>query len=168
MRKVTLAAMTALMFSTLGPVTIRSQVGAQKEKSETVKIRASEVIVDAVVSDRKNRLITNLTPQDFEIYEDGVLQEITSFDIIRGGAERSTPALKSGKPAEISNSQASAVEAAAPATREMPPHLTILLLDYSTTQMEHKKLVQDSSIKYVEQKLQPNDLMAVFLLGSGL
>src|SRR5215510_7778667 len=98
MRKVTLAAMTALMFSTLGPVTIRSQVGAQKEKSETVKIRASEVIVDAVVSDRKNRLITNLTPQDFEIYEDGVLQEITSFDIIRGGAERSATSPKSSKP----------------------------------------------------------------------
>ena len=168
MRKVTLATMTALLFSALAPGTIRSQVGAQKEKSGPVKIQANEVIVDAVVSDRKNRLITNLTPQDFEIYEDGVLQEITSFDIIRGGAEKSTPASKSGKPGEISNSQASAVEAPSPPTREMPPHLNIILLDYSTTQMEHKKLVQDSSIKYVEQKLQPNDLMAVFLLGSGL
>src|SRR5215813_15571712 len=122
MRKVTLAAVIALLFSSSVPVTIRSQVGAQKEKSETVKIRASEVIVDAVVSDRKNRLITNLTPQDFEIYEDGVLQEITSFDIIRGGTERPTPASKSSKPAEISNSPASGVEPALPATREMPPH----------------------------------------------
>jgi VWFA-related protein len=144
-------------------VNIRSQVPSPQEKSEAIKIRSTEVFVDAVVSDRKNRLIRDLTQQDFEVYEDGVLQEVTSFHVIRGGGKQLAQPAESKRSSEVI-----AVEPKSPAGGEMPPHLTIVLLDYSTTRLEHQKLIKEASIKYVEQRLQPSDLMAVFILGNGL
>ncbi|HXG90983.1 MAG TPA: VWA domain-containing protein [Blastocatellia bacterium] len=158
MRKLISVLIAALMVFCSFSNRAYSQAANQKEKSDTIKLQTTEVFVDAIVFDRKSRLVTDLTPQDFEIYEDGVAQEISSFRIFRG-----SPAT----PSTASNAQPAAAEPQSVASREMP-NLTIVLLDYSTTQFEHQKLIQDASIKYVEQKLQPNDFMAVFILGSGL
>jgi VWFA-related protein len=152
----------ALMSISLCSIKIESQVAGQQEKSETIKIRSTEVFVDAVVFDRKNRLIPDLAQQDFDVYEDGVLQEVTSFHVVRSAAKQS--ALDASK----RKSKAVVVETESPATHEMPLNLTIILLDYSTTRFENQKLVREASIKYVEQRLQPNDFMAVFILGNGL
>jgi len=167
MRKVAIL-VSGLVLVALLSTNIHSQTGAQQEKSETIKLRSTEVFVDAVVVDRKNRLITDLSPADFEIYEDGLLQEITSFRVIRGAAEKPPQPAVDRKSLQAPTAQSSTSGAASVTTREMPPHLTIVLLDYSTTQFENKKLIQDASIKYIEQKLQPNDYMAVFVLGAGL
>ena len=153
-------ALTALLSTN-----IYSQTGAQQEKSETIKLRSTEVFVDAVVVDRKNRLITDLTSRDFGIYEDGVLQEVTSFRVVRGAVGESA---HDGTTRSGATVQPAVDNTKLQSTPEMPPNLTIVLLDYSTTQFEHQKLIQSASIKYVERRMQPRDLMAVFVLGSGL
>jgi len=155
---VTAPALSVLLF-----INIHYQTFAQQEKSDAIKLRSTEVLVDAVVVDRKNRLVTDLSPRDFQVYEDGVLQEVTSFRVVRGANSES---LREGT--ATANVQPTRDDAKPAVPREMPPNLTIVLLDYSTTQFEHQKLIQSASIKYVEQKLQPRDLMAVFVLGSGL
>lgn len=164
MRKVVFI-VVALVIPVLLPANRHSQTGVQQEKP--IKLRSTEVFVDAVVVDRKNRLITDLKPQDFEIYEDGIPQEITSYRVVRRAA--GAPAQnQTTRPEPAANALPASDDARSTTAREMPPNLTILLLDYSTTQFEHQKLVQESSIKYLEQRLQPNDLMAVFVLGGGL
>lgn len=161
MRNVFSLAWSALIISLLFPVRIYPQPGLPRQLppgGETIRTQAAEVLVDVVVSDRKNRLVTDLNRQDFVIYEDGVAQEISSFLIYRGVPESLAPAT-----------------AAQPAPAEVPSvpvrpsaNLMIFLLDHSTTQFENQKLVRDAAIKYVEEKLQPNDLLAVFVLGAGL
>jgi VWFA-related protein len=164
MRKIPFMVIALVIFVLLTANT-HSQTSTQQEK--TIKLRSTEVFVDAVVVDRKNRLITDLKPQDFEIYEDGILQEITSYRVVRRtpGAPAQN---QTTRPEPAANALPAADDARSTTAREMPPNLTILLLDYSTTQFEHQKLVQEASIKYLEQRLQPNDLMAVFVLGGGL
>ena len=51
------------------------------------------VILDAVVTDKKGNVVTGLTRNDFVIREDNVPQEIQSFDAVAGGrsAEDATP-----------------------------------------------------------------------------
>jgi VWFA-related protein len=51
------------------------------------------VILDAVVTDKKGSVVTGLTRNDFVIREDNVPQEIQSFDAVAGGksAEDATP-----------------------------------------------------------------------------
>ena len=46
----------------------------------TVKVDVALVTVDVMVSDSTGRAVTTLTKDDFEIYEDGKLQQIRSFE----------------------------------------------------------------------------------------
>lgn len=162
MRKFCSGIVGFLVIVPLFTATLHCQVAGQQEKSDAIKIRATEVFVDAVVSDRKNRLISDLGQQDFELFEDGVRQEITSFRVVRGSIK------KAPQPNGEKTPETIATEAKLAPAEYIPPNLTIVLLDYSTTRAENQKLVQDASIKYVEQRMQDNDLMAVFVLGSGL
>ncbi|NWG13378.1 MAG: VWA domain-containing protein [Acidobacteria bacterium] len=136
---------------------------APQPESVTIRAQAAEVLVDAVVTDRRNRLVTTLKPEDFIVYEDGVEQRISSF---RLASER--PAAAKPEPSEPAPP---APEAPKPAPEASPPqfqNLTVLLLDYSTTQFQNQKLVQDAAVRYVNERLRPNDLMAVFVLGTSL
>ena len=51
------------------------------DQDEVVKITTNLVQVDAVVT-KDGKMVTNLTANDFEIYEDGKQQAITSFAFI--------------------------------------------------------------------------------------
>jgi Ca-activated chloride channel family protein len=46
----------------------------------TVKVDVELVTVDVVISDAAGRPVTTLTKKDFEVYEDGKLQELRSFE----------------------------------------------------------------------------------------
>jgi VWFA-related protein len=139
------------------------QLDAQEQPvvSQTViQTGAAEVLVDAVVTDRKNRVVTNLKQEDFQIREDGVPQTITSFHLYHGKPDTTPPS--------VATSEQAVSSPEAPATGTQEPNLIIILLDYSTTEFENQKRVREASIHYIEDNLRPNDLMAVFVLGSGL
>src|SRR5436305_2204126 len=64
------------------PVFASSQNPAGQESStqeKPLKLRTQEVVVDAVIIDKKNHLVSDLTAGDFEVFEDGVKQKISSF-----------------------------------------------------------------------------------------
>ena len=56
-------------------------------QDKPLKLRTDEVIVDAVVLDKRNHSVTDLTTDDIELYEDGVKQKITSFRFESSAAE---------------------------------------------------------------------------------
>jgi VWFA-related protein len=161
MRKSSLVLLSVLALSIAFSIEVLSQT-SQQEKPDPLKIKATEILVDAVVADHKGHLVTDLTAKDFEIYEDGVPQEIGSFRLVRGEAEAAPPG---EKVPQVNSTDAAPTQA--PPGEELP-NTVIALLDYSTTQLQHAKLIQDAATKYVEKKLRPNDLMAVFVLGTGL
>ncbi|MBI1984210.1 MAG: VWA domain-containing protein [Acidobacteria bacterium] len=140
--------------------------GPQQPSPErtTIRAEATEVLLDVVVSDKKNRLIIALNSEDFTVYEDGVRQEIRSFRAYTGATE----AVGDLSPGPTTDEQGSEAGGPPQTPVRAAPNLTILLLDYSSTQFENIKLVREASIKYVEEKLRPNDLLAVFVLGSRL
>lgn len=45
----------------------------------TIRVQSDEVTLQATVVDQKHHLVTSLAPTNFEIYEDGQVQQITSF-----------------------------------------------------------------------------------------
>ena len=48
----------------------------------TIKVNVEEIRLDAVIEDWRGRLITDLTAEDFEIYQDGRKQDLTSCQYI--------------------------------------------------------------------------------------
>jgi len=150
----------------IGPLLSWAQNTVSSERSpirEVPNLRVStySVVVDVVVTGKDNRPVTDLTRDDFLIYEDGILQEIESFQAVTpesvpGDLEmQDAPASVSGMPTTIS-----------PA--EPIPNLVILLLDYATVEYLNQVYVRDAAVEYVKTRLQPADLMAVFKVGRGL
>ncbi|MEJ7709956.1 MAG: hypothetical protein WKF84_08870 [Pyrinomonadaceae bacterium] len=45
-------------------------------------VTTAEVLLDTVVRDKKGRVVKNLTAADFEVYEDGVRQQIKSLRFV--------------------------------------------------------------------------------------
>ncbi len=58
----------------------QAPVGAQEPVGPTTEVRSTTVLVDVVVRDRRGMPIPNLRASDFEVYEDGVLQDINHFE----------------------------------------------------------------------------------------
>src|SRR5215213_972671 len=52
------------------------------DDDEVVRITTNLVQVDAVVTDKSGKLVTDLKPEDVEIFEDGRPQKITNFSFV--------------------------------------------------------------------------------------
>ncbi|GAB4235315.1 MAG: hypothetical protein Kow00109_08530 [Acidobacteriota bacterium] len=129
---------------------------------EVPVIRAGglSVVVDAVVTDSRNAVVTDLRAEEFRVYEDGVEQPIDSVVLVRSGvgSTRLTPAEGGAAPGREAEGQVA--EAA-------PINWIVFLLDFATTEYVNQKLVVDAAIRYVEENLRPEDYVAVFGLGAG-
>src|SRR5215204_5396808 len=72
---------------------------APGQDEETVVVGTTEVLMDAVVKDKKGAVVKDLQASDFEVMEDGVRQEIRSFRLVtrdRRAEEREKAAAGSG------------------------------------------------------------------------
>jgi len=130
-----------------------------------VRINVNLVQMDAVVTDSKGRPVTDLKAEDFEILQDGVPQKITNFSYVTEGVKPIAPAA-----------------AAAPRPKNEPPapappvalkpeqvHRVIALvvddLGLSTTGIAY---VRSALKKFVDQDMQPGDLVAIVRTGAGI
>src|SRR3954465_14488715 len=79
----TLVALTAGL-SAQTPVPPQSGVATTQEKP-TFKVQVDLVTSDIIVRDDKGNFIPDLKKDKFEIFEDGVKQDITSMTVVTGG-----------------------------------------------------------------------------------
>jgi VWFA-related protein len=88
---------TALVLTASAAVTVRSQSPAPARADQAYTSAATAILVDVVVRDRRGRPVTDLTADDFEVYEDGVNQKVDTFTrVTRGGGIGVGVAWKSG------------------------------------------------------------------------
>lgn len=113
-------------------------------------------MVDAIVTDKRNRPVINLKAEDFAVFENNVPQRITSVRLEQGAVQTVAPGTRGNQPASPASPSASRRA------------YTMLLLDYSTTEFPNEKLVRDASLKYVQERLRLSDRMAVLVLGTSL
>src|SRR5918998_222990 len=67
------------------------------DDDEVVRITTNLVQVDAVVTDKNGRLVTDLKPEEVEIFEDGRPQKITNFSFVSTTAD--APPAETPRPA---------------------------------------------------------------------
>jgi len=108
----------------------RSQESGQQSggsKDETIRLDATLVNLPLLVSDRSGRFIPQLSKRDFEIYEDGVKQEIAFF----GNEEVPfNVALLLDVSPSVSNSLDDIHEAAIAFVRQMRPEDRIMIVAF--------------------------------------
>jgi VWFA-related protein len=61
------------------------QQGNQQGAQPTFRVAIDLVTMDAIVRNAQDQFVADLTKDDFEILEDGVQQDVTSFTLVHGG-----------------------------------------------------------------------------------
>ena len=136
-----------------------------EEDDEVVRITTNLVQVDAVVTDKDGKQVTDLTADDFEITENGRPRKITNFSYIRvqpaGAAPEAAraPARPRGGAAPV------------PPARLRPSQVqrTIaLVVDDLLMSVESTHFTRRALRKYVDEQLQPGDLAAIVRTSAGV
>jgi VWFA-related protein len=134
---------------------VRSQTQAPVLKAE-VRV----VLVDVVVTHKKDEPLTGLRREDFQVLEDGKPQTISYFEehaVAPTSPAKAAPPTLPARPNTFSNVQSSAA----------PDSVNVLLLDWLNTQPQDRPFAQKQIADYLHRK-PAGTSMAAFVLGSHL
>src|SRR3984893_8866224 len=72
---------------------------AGQSQNPTFRVQIDAVTMDVIVKDEGGRFVPDLTKDEFEVYEDGVKQDVVSLTVVSGG--RATNVLEAPPPAPL-------------------------------------------------------------------
>jgi VWFA-related protein len=137
-------------------------VVAQTNTDDVVKITVNLVQVDAVVT-RDGKPVKDLKAEDFEIYEDGKLQTITSFVYVSNvsNASNTTGATtETGTGSKDPNSPSDPASPPPTPTEVGRRRIALVVDDYGLSAQSMAN-VKRQLRKFIDQRLNPDDLIAI-------
>lgn len=134
------------------------------DDQDVVKISTTLIQVDAVVVDEKGNIVRDLKPEDFEIYENGKKQNLTNFSFISTVSETAPDA----KPAPAPKRNVSDPVPPVQIRPEQVRRTIALVVDDLGLSFESIYYVRRSLKKFVDEQMQPNDLVAIIRTGGGM
>jgi len=156
----TLRHTTALFLILAMSLSASAQQTQPSADDEVVKITSKLVQLDVVVTDKDGNQVTDLSDADFEIFQDGKTQKITSFSYIGTGASSGALPQKFDKKAIV------------PPTRVRPGDIgrviTFIVDDGNClASLSGMRKSRDAIEKFVKQQMLPNDFVAIYQTRSG-
>lgn len=136
------------------------------EDDDVVKITTNLVQVDAVIVDKNGKVVTDLRPDEVQIFEDGKPQKITHFAYNVTGTEAVNRTVKPLATAK-SNEVAPPV-APERLTRENVHRTIAIVVDDLGLSFESIGLIRRALKKFVDEQMQPGDLVAIIRTGGGI
>ncbi len=132
-------------------------------KDLVIRVNVELVQVDATVTNSKDEPVTDLKAEDFLILQDGKPQEITNFSFIRTRDAKVDTVLKKAtpKPANVPPPPPP------PIKREKVRRTIALVVDDLGLSYESMGPVRHAIQKWIEEEMQPNDLVALVMTGGG-
>jgi VWFA-related protein len=146
-------ALAVLSFLCLVRVAAGQQPAASPSRQPIVS-GATAIVVDAVIRDGKGNPVTDLRKEDFQLFEDGVQQEIGDLAVVAGAAPRRD---------ERAAAPASGVSGSVP--RLQVPSFNAIV--FSSLSPEARVLAYKGALACLET-LQPGDFVAVFAMDLSL
>jgi VWFA-related protein len=150
------------------PSTPRPSAPQQQDEmsgEEVVRITTNLVQVDAVVTDKSGKLVTDLRPEEVEILEDGRPQKITNFSFVSTESGTAQPV------AVESNARVDKTAPMVPPVRLRPEQVrrtVALVVDDLGLSFESTAFVRQALKKFVDQQIQPGDLVAIIRTAGGI
>ena len=143
-----------------------AQTESQTPPETVIRINVNLVQVDANVTDNQGKAVTDLKAEDFEILQDGKPQVITNFSYVNiQPAVRDTAVAKTAAP-----------KGRTPAPPPPPATLSMnkvvrtiaLVVDDLGLAFDSTVHVRNALKKFVDQEMQPGDLVAIVRTGAGI
>jgi VWFA-related protein len=139
------------------------------QDEDVVKITTNLVQVDAVVTDRSGKIVTDLAPEEFQIFEDGRSQPITNFSFVTtGGHDPSAAANRATIAAEPKRGETSVPLPPARLRPEQVRRTVALVVDDLGLSFESMHFVREGLRKFVDEQMQEGDLVAIIRTGGGV
>jgi len=141
------------------------QKPAPKEPDDVdvVKISTNLVQVDAIVTDRRGRHVTDLRADEVEILADGKPQKVSDFSYIRLG--RPAPTTAANKPAAAKGT--TIPEPPKKLRREEVRRTIAFIVDDLRMSFDSVRFTKEALKKFLDEQWQPNDLVAIILTAGG-
>ncbi|MBV9241768.1 MAG: VWA domain-containing protein [Acidobacteria bacterium] len=164
--KILLFSAVAIIIAALNPSAQTPTPSPAPTEDDVVKITTSLVQIDVTVTDQDNRVIRDLKPTDFEIYQNGKRQDISNFSFISNQKVTET----SGQKTSTSSTPKGVAMLPPPsAIRAATVHRTIALVvdDLNLSWMSIIQ-VRNALKDFVDKEMQAGDLVAIIRTGAGV
>lgn len=141
----------------------RSQEPPPELKRDVFRVDTEVVLLDVVVRDKKGRSARDLRPEEIEVYEDGVRQQVGSFRFLDSRAIGEA----------IEDAQAAApTGAGAPAAAPPKPgesrHLNLVTLLFDQLGPSGRSVARKAALSFLELENRPDVYVSVFQIGESL
>jgi VWFA-related protein len=153
------------------PATNASQTGYQNLTGAgkyVIRVQRNEVLVDVRVYDHKGNPVTDLTKDDFRVYEDGAVQKINSFSL-ENIQELAKASEVNGTAAVINLSSLPRTTSQSTLKRLVQNRrLIVLFFDLSSLQIDDLMRSLKAAQNFIKTQMTPEDLVAVVTYTSDL
>ncbi|HSS18623.1 MAG TPA: VWA domain-containing protein [Pyrinomonadaceae bacterium] len=135
-----------------------------EDDQDVVRITTNLVQIDAVVT-KDGKQVTNLKPEDFQIFQDGKPQTITEFSYVSSVTAVSN---ETATPVPSQPKTRNAVPMAPPAVRPHEVRRTLaLVVDDLGISADSIPILQQQLRKFLNEQVQPGDLVSILKTSSG-
>jgi len=135
-----------------------------------IRISVNLVQVDATVTDSRGKPVAGLTSDDFRILLDGKPQKIAFCNFIEAGRGAPAPPARAQRQPSVAKKLEGALPSmpAAPLKREEVRRTVVLFVDDLSMSAESVPAVRRGLRKFIDEQLQPGDLVAIVRASAGL
>ena len=133
----------------------------EEDDRDVVKITTNLIQIDVTVTDSKGRPVTDLKPEEVEIFENDDKQTITNFSFIDQPGKEKPPAKKD-------KNAAPTPEIPRLLKPEQVKRMIALVVDDLSLSFESTAHVRQALKKFVDEQMQPEDMVAIIRTGSGV
>src|SRR6202140_5265314 len=134
------------------------------EQDDVVRITTNLVQVDAVITDKNGKVVTDLKSEKIKILEDGRPQKITNFSY--NVIETNEASAPSEKPATV-DKNAPPIPTARLKAEDIRPTIAIVVDDLGLS-FESTYFVRRALKKFVDEQIQTGDLVAIIRTSGGM
>ena len=130
----------------------RPSGAAPEPQNPTFRLQVEVVEMDVRVTDAKGNFVRNLTKGDFQIFEDGKEQTVTTFSLVDIPIEPSSQPASRSVPIEpdVQSNE-----------RRVDGRAYVMLLDDLNTHPDRTARTKNAARRFIERHLGANDLMAI-------
>lgn len=149
-------------------ISILAQTVAQEpaKRGDVVRITTNLVLIDVIVTDKTGKQVSDLSPEDFEIFEDGKKQQVTDFSYL--ATERSTVAEPKAVAKADSAKNSTEPVSPAPLKSEQVRRTVALVIDDLGLSFESFDYARQALAKFIDEQMQPTDLVAILRTSAGV
>jgi VWFA-related protein len=144
----------------------------QQNPDNVIRITVNLVQVDAVVTDSHDKPVTNLKKEDFILLQDGKPQAINYFAYVNTARDTAVRPTSNNAPKQSGPGQKGAAPPPPPPPRGLKPsqirRTVALVVDDLGLSFESIARIRGTLKKFVDQQMQPGDLVAVMRTGAGM